>query len=662
MKGKRKRKERIARGKRESVRGEENRKGLRDGHDDGAYIRTESCHAEGVGHYLYVVVLTFLSSLLETWLPAPVFCLHVSVLLSVLVGAQQKGHPASTFYLEETETQFSVSLARDSSDVFIYLTSPAFSWVGFGFGKEMKDSLMLVAYLSGDGNSTFAFTTLRVLSFLYILCKKGDRIWTASLRFLATDGLYADRIADVTLSPRTTTSHSEPVFDPTVDLEILNGTGVQDSMFVLNARCSNCRVWSGGFLDAASATQPMIFAFGPATQIQTDARDAPLRRHVRYGTFTMDMVAASSSDAGVPSPASEAKGVVVQELKKDSDKMGRAHSVLGCLALFVLWPVNVVIAGFVRRVQVHVGFSILIVVMLCVSYGLGIATSKQYLRVRPAFLPRQSRASSEQAHPRDPADNHTVPSLPRPAPNLRLRRHRPPPPHVPPPQQTPPRPPPLDPPHAHPTLLPRLLHPRRRRRPRPPSHRATHAHRPRVHGRRAARRGVHISHHGVREEARIRTRKGDPEAETRRGRRRGRDDGAVGTAEERGGGGWTPEEHERGELEGGRGRRDDAWAAVHDEYAPWGAGLCEVEVLWVVVLSFGRVLGWGVGMIPFHCVGRFVGFLVGWKGRMECFATVVNASGVFGVTCGWRTCKGFARDVLRILSLNNSDCGDTTAG
>jgi hypothetical protein len=60
---------------------------------------------------------------------------------------------ASTFYLAETETQFSVNIANDSSDVFIYFTSPAYSWVGVGFGDGMANSLMLIMYPSKDGNS-----------------------------------------------------------------------------------------------------------------------------------------------------------------------------------------------------------------------------------------------------------------------------------------------------------------------------------------------------------------------------------------------------------------------------------------------------------------------------------------------------------------------------
>jgi hypothetical protein len=72
------------------------------------------------------------------------------------VSAQQKGPAASTFYLDQTETQFSLALASNSSDVYIYFTSPAYSWVGVGFGASMEKSLMLVMYANARGNGTFA--------------------------------------------------------------------------------------------------------------------------------------------------------------------------------------------------------------------------------------------------------------------------------------------------------------------------------------------------------------------------------------------------------------------------------------------------------------------------------------------------------------------------
>ena len=73
-----------------------------------------------------------------------------------LVGADTPP-PASTFYIDSTETQFSLNVANNSPDVSIYFTSPAYSWVAVGFGEKMKGSLIFVLYPSSDGSSMSTF-------------------------------------------------------------------------------------------------------------------------------------------------------------------------------------------------------------------------------------------------------------------------------------------------------------------------------------------------------------------------------------------------------------------------------------------------------------------------------------------------------------------------
>jgi len=63
---------------------------------------------------------------------------------------------ASTFYLDRTETQFSINIADDSDDVFIYYASPAYSWVGVGFGEKMDGSLMFIMHPNEKTDSTLA--------------------------------------------------------------------------------------------------------------------------------------------------------------------------------------------------------------------------------------------------------------------------------------------------------------------------------------------------------------------------------------------------------------------------------------------------------------------------------------------------------------------------
>ena len=263
---------------------------------------------------------------------------------------------ASTFYLQETETQFSVNVANDSSDVYIYFASPAYSWVGAGFGKHMENSLMLIMYPNANGDSMLPIeTTLEKKKTLTSI--------------------------DLTISPRIGRKAGEPAFTNKVAIEVLDGTRIEDGMMILHARCLDCRVWPNGFLDATSSDQPMIYAFGSPYALQSDSPSADLKRHVRYGQFIMDMTAATGT-GGVPLKSNASNGVqVLGGMTKDTDRKRLAHVILGCLVLFVVWPLNVLIAGFLKNIRVHVGFSIAIVVGLSIAYGFGISTSNQYNRV-----------------------------------------------------------------------------------------------------------------------------------------------------------------------------------------------------------------------------------------------------------------------------------------
>lgn len=163
-------------------------------------------------------------------------------------------------------------------------------------------------------------------------------------------------------------------------------------MMILNARCLGCRVWPNGFLDATAPEQQMIYAFGSACALQSSSPSADLKRHVRYGHFTMDMTAATGT-GGVPVKSSASSGVQIQgDMMKNADRKNLAHAVLGCLVLFAVWPLNIIMAGFLRNIRIHVAFSIAMVVCLGIAYGLGISASNQYNRVsQPPPAPRCAR-------------------------------------------------------------------------------------------------------------------------------------------------------------------------------------------------------------------------------------------------------------------------------
>lgn len=287
---------------------------------------------------------------------------------------------------------------------------------------------------------------------------------------------------NLTISPRIGSEKAEPTYAPSIDLAILPGTTISnDSMFVLKAVCRNCRSW----FDTRSTSQPMIYAFGHGHPLYSDSNSADLKRHIRYGHFTMDMVAATGT-GGVPANNTALRNVILDgKMVRDHDRANLAHAIIGCLALFIIWPLNVIIAGFFKNIRIHIGFSIAVMAFLIVSYALGISTSAQFNRVRAHPL----ISSSTQT------DIPTVKRLQNPPPNLRLHRPRPNPPHEhsPPPLNLKTPLPPTTPPHT--PRLNSLSPPCSDWRPRPTSLVSSAPHHPRLHRRRTHGLPLHHNPH-----------------------------------------------------------------------------------------------------------------------------------------------------------------------
>ena len=182
---------------------------------------------------------------------------------------------------------------------------------------------------------------------------------------------------DVTVSPRLGSHASEPTFAPSINLSLLPGTSITSSKLIMRARCSNCRA----YVDAEASAQRMIYAFGHGQNLMDDSPAANLERHIRYGTFSMDMRTATGA-GGVPPESKAANGVgVLGEMVRDHDRANTAHAVVGCVALFVLWPVNMLAVAFFNNVRIHGGVSVLVFVCLGVSFGLGGVVSGEFNRV-----------------------------------------------------------------------------------------------------------------------------------------------------------------------------------------------------------------------------------------------------------------------------------------
>ncbi|TKA73628.1 hypothetical protein B0A55_07490 [Friedmanniomyces simplex] len=260
---------------------------------------------------------------------------------------------------------FALNVDQSTSDLYIHMSAPAGnSWMGVGFGSEMQNSFMFIAYASNNGTG-------------------------------------------VTLSPRVATGHSEPSYDKDVSCDLiwandlLNGNEVTNgggaSTMNLNAVCYNATKWANGALnigDNASKTQAMIFAVGPGDShgpnLRSDDLSAGLERHDAYGSFTLDIPHATSKDsatAGVPRPNGGTNnstytlsGASASQPKADHDPAPAIHGFIMCLSFLIIFPLGALLLRVLQRVILHAIVQAVGLFLVCCATAGGIVISTQYNR------------------------------------------------------------------------------------------------------------------------------------------------------------------------------------------------------------------------------------------------------------------------------------------
>lgn len=243
------------------------------------------------------------------------------------------------------------------------------SWAGVGLGSStMANSpLMLIMYGSSDGKN-------------------------------------------VTLSPRIAGwGHTEPWHNSDIRVEALAGTGPVNgsgSALVYNGVCRNCRSWatpSGGRngIDVVSRSQAMIYAAGASgAGIASDDPSCPLRVHTNFGSFTMDMVRATSGtardgadgtslapqvdlDDSTPELVGTVQGGI--NVSRYREWKGLLHAVIMVLCFIGLLPFGTFLLKLGGWVRAHAAIQGLAAVLVVVGASLGMSIGGLYNRV--SFLP-----------------------------------------------------------------------------------------------------------------------------------------------------------------------------------------------------------------------------------------------------------------------------------
>ncbi|OBT58647.1 hypothetical protein VE04_01230 [Pseudogymnoascus sp. 24MN13] len=175
--------------------------------------------------------------------------------------------------------------------------------------------------------------------------------------------------------------NSEPTFTMDVQVEVLDGSSIQNDFFVMNALCRGCRSWNGGSLNLSTTAQPFIYAVGPnGVPISSDSQTAGLRRHDSFGHFTMNMIQATGP-GGVPLASNITSGAtLLGSLVKDGDKASKAHGFLMALVALVIIPFDVIIIGLFKWPLLHAFTGSFVLFLVLTAMGLGIYVSTEYNR------------------------------------------------------------------------------------------------------------------------------------------------------------------------------------------------------------------------------------------------------------------------------------------
>ncbi|KAI3332886.1 hypothetical protein F4824DRAFT_474025 [Ustulina deusta] len=277
--------------------------------------------------------------------------------LTALPFATAASSSSSVFVSPQGDLAFALNVPEDasSSDLFFSMAFPVYSsWAAVGLGASTMggNPLVLMAYPSASGDN-------------------------------------------VTISPRRCSDHSEPVYDAGVDVKALPGTGLRnDTTFVFNGVCGNCRTWSrNGKIDVSSSAQEMVYAMGPSSDAWSDDPRQSVKVHSRYGSFTMDLVRATGA-GGVPAiPADENVTSVgaVQQLARTGyvDKKAILHAVFMVLAFVGIWPFGILVLRVGGSVRWHAINQAVAFGLVLVGAILGFVISTSYNRSKKFNTPHQ---------------------------------------------------------------------------------------------------------------------------------------------------------------------------------------------------------------------------------------------------------------------------------
>ena len=258
----------------------------------------------------------------------------------------------STFVTADQSLAFGITLTPlPNQDVYFAIAiQSGYAWGAIGLGgTSMTDALVLMVYPNAAG----------------------------------TNATFSPRLVSRT--------HREPVPYPDLRVDALPGTGVANGTVMFAGVCRNCRAWATGSIRSAAADQGFIFALGPGASSGTGSDDAaaPLRIHGDYGSFTMDLKAATVAEGETPkAPVLDAtttkasRGATALSAKDGGrDWKAMFHALIMIFCFVGMFPMGILLIRLGEWVRWHAVHQVVTFCGVLAGMGLGIDVSLVYNRV-----------------------------------------------------------------------------------------------------------------------------------------------------------------------------------------------------------------------------------------------------------------------------------------
>lgn len=192
--------------------------------------------------------------------------------------------------------------------------------------------------------------------------------------------IYTNGNGNVTLSPRHSSGETMPIYDSSIDAELLSGSGVQDGVMTANVRCGNCQSWgSSGRMDFTASSAAWITAHLSGSPMDSTNVQAFFREHSAHGEFTWSF--ASAVGGASTNPFQDAAiTTTAAETTKSASSINTAavlwcHGIFASVAFVLLFPLGGIlirVGNFPGLLYIHAGIQLFSWILFAAAFGLGL--------------------------------------------------------------------------------------------------------------------------------------------------------------------------------------------------------------------------------------------------------------------------------------------------